>query len=77
MRDHTKFYINGAWVDPLSTDSMPVMNPATGARLGTVALGNAAGTSPRRRAGRHVYACDALRVNERPRRGWVARAGRA
>ena len=37
-----KFYINGAWVDPLSTDSMPVMNPATGARLGTVALGNAA-----------------------------------
>ena len=37
-----KFYIDGAWVDPLSTDSMPVLNPATGERLGTVALGNAA-----------------------------------
>ena len=37
-----KFYIDGAWVDPLSTDSMPVLNPATGDRLGTVALGNAA-----------------------------------
>ena len=37
-----KFYIDGAWVDPLSADSMPVLNPATGDRLGTVALGNAA-----------------------------------
>ena len=37
-----KFYIDGAWVDPLSSDSMPVLNPATGERLGTVALGNAA-----------------------------------
>ena len=37
-----KFYIDGAWVDPMSTDSMPVLNPATGERLGTVALGNAA-----------------------------------
>ena len=37
-----KFYIDGAWVEPLSTDSMPVLNPATGDRLGTVALGDAA-----------------------------------
>jgi len=37
-----KFYIDGAWADPLSSDSMPVLNPATGEQLGTVALGNAA-----------------------------------
>ena len=38
----TEFYINGEWVSPLSSDDMPVMNPANGARIGTVALGNAA-----------------------------------
>ncbi|MEC9145873.1 MAG: aldehyde dehydrogenase family protein, partial [Pseudomonadota bacterium] len=37
----TEFYINGEWVSPLSPDTMPVMNPANGDRLGTVALGNA------------------------------------
>lgn len=37
-----QFYIDGAWVAPISADSMPVLNPATGERLGTVALGNAA-----------------------------------
>ena len=38
----TEFYINGEWVSPLSSDDMPVMNPANDARIGTVALGNAA-----------------------------------
>ncbi|MEC7237739.1 MAG: aldehyde dehydrogenase family protein, partial [Pseudomonadota bacterium] len=37
----TEFYINGEWISPVSPDSMPVMNPANGDRLGTVALGNA------------------------------------
>ena len=37
----TEFYINGEWVSPLSPDTMPVMNPANGDRLGTVAIGNA------------------------------------
>ncbi|MEC8145662.1 MAG: aldehyde dehydrogenase family protein, partial [Pseudomonadota bacterium] len=37
----TQFYIDGAWVAPVSGETMPVMNPANGDRLGTVALGNA------------------------------------
>ncbi len=42
MEKLNKFYINGEWVTPLSTQTMPVMNPATEAIIGTVALGNAA-----------------------------------
>ena len=34
-----KFYINGEWVDPLSTDRMPVLNPASVDQVGEVALG--------------------------------------
>jgi aldehyde dehydrogenase (NAD+) len=36
-----KFYIDGAWVDPASETTMPIMNPATEAQIGTVNLGNA------------------------------------
>ncbi|MEL0206554.1 MAG: aldehyde dehydrogenase family protein [Alphaproteobacteria bacterium] len=42
MENLNKFYINGEWVTPVSTQTMPVMNPATEAIIGTVALGNAA-----------------------------------
>ena len=35
-----KFYINGEWVDPISTDKMPVLNPASAEQVGEVALGN-------------------------------------
>ena len=42
MENLQKFYINCEWVTPLSSDTMPVMNPATEAQIGTVALGNAA-----------------------------------
>ena len=37
-----KFYINGEWVDPLSTDRMPVLNPACVEQVGEVALGDEA-----------------------------------
>ena len=37
-----KFYINGQWVDPLSTDRMPVLNPASVEHVGDVALGGEA-----------------------------------
>ena len=36
------FYIDGAWVAPVSTETMPILSPATNRRVGTVALGNAA-----------------------------------
>ncbi|MEZ5697459.1 MAG: aldehyde dehydrogenase family protein [Sphingomonadaceae bacterium] len=41
MQNLTKFYIDGQWVDPRSTKTLPVLNPATEAQIGTVAMGNA------------------------------------
>jgi len=38
------FYIDGAWVEPLSTKSMGIENPATGETVGTLALGDIADT---------------------------------
>jgi aldehyde dehydrogenase (NAD+) len=35
-----KFYIDGAWVDPASDATMPIMNPATAGQIGTVSMGN-------------------------------------
>ncbi|MCG3267690.1 aldehyde dehydrogenase family protein [Yoonia sp. I 8.24] len=35
-----KFYIDGAWVDPASDATMPIMNPATEAQIGTVSMGS-------------------------------------
>ena len=37
-----KFYIKGEWVDPLSDDRMPVLNPASVQQVGEVALGGEA-----------------------------------
>lgn len=37
-----KFYIDGAWVDPFSTITMPVMNLATNSQIGVLSLGNKA-----------------------------------
>lgn len=37
-----KFYINGEWVDPVSTETMPVLNPASIEQVGELALGNEA-----------------------------------
>jgi aldehyde dehydrogenase (NAD+) len=40
MENLRKFYIDGRWQDPISTKTMPVLNPATEMQEGTVALGN-------------------------------------
>ena len=37
-----QFYIDGAWVDALSTSLMPVANPATNTQIGTLSLGSVA-----------------------------------
>ncbi|RBI83484.1 aldehyde dehydrogenase family protein [Rhodosalinus halophilus] len=37
-----RFYIDGAWVAPQGTGTMPIMDPAEDAQIGTVALGTAA-----------------------------------
>jgi aldehyde dehydrogenase (NAD+) len=43
MRIETeRHYVAGDWVTPLGTETMPIMNPATDTRIGTVALGSVA-----------------------------------
>ncbi|WP_353200323.1 aldehyde dehydrogenase family protein [Sandarakinorhabdus sp.] len=42
MRDYTKFYINGAWVEPAVANPIDVINPATEEVAGQINLGSAA-----------------------------------
>ena len=42
MRDHTQFYIDGRWVDPVEVNRQPVENPATEETIGHVSFGTAA-----------------------------------
>ncbi len=39
MTDLRKFYINGEWVEPVSSREMDVINPATEAKFATITLG--------------------------------------
>ncbi|HEX3701443.1 MAG TPA: aldehyde dehydrogenase family protein [Phenylobacterium sp.] len=41
MREYLKFYIDGQWVDPVEKKTLDVINPATEAVCGKIALGNA------------------------------------
>lgn len=42
MRDYTKFYIDGKWVEPAAPKTLDVINPATEQPAGRVSLGSAA-----------------------------------
>jgi aldehyde dehydrogenase (NAD+) len=42
MREYLKFYIDGAWVDPVALKTLDVENPATEETCGRIALGDAA-----------------------------------
>jgi aldehyde dehydrogenase (NAD+) len=42
MRDYTKFYIDGQWVDPATANPLDVINPATEAVAGRINLGSPA-----------------------------------
>lgn len=42
MNDCTKFYIDGQWVEPLSSATCSIVNPATEQAIGVVSLGSAA-----------------------------------
>ncbi|MFY0681867.1 MAG: aldehyde dehydrogenase family protein [Thalassovita sp.] len=41
MKTLNKFYIGGQWVDPVSSVTMPIMNPATNSEIGQLSLGAA------------------------------------
>ena len=40
MKNLNKFYIDGLWVAPNSSQTMSVLNPATETQIGTITLGN-------------------------------------
>jgi len=42
MKDTTKFYINGQWVDPTTPKTLDVINPATEEAFATISMGSAA-----------------------------------
>jgi aldehyde dehydrogenase (NAD+) len=41
MRDYLKFYIDGAWVDPVQPKTLDVINPATEQPAGRISMGGA------------------------------------
>lgn len=41
MSNHQKFYIDGQWVDPISKETLDVINPSTEESIATIATGNA------------------------------------
>ena len=42
MKDTTKFYINGQWIDPATPKTCDVINPATEEAFATISMGSAA-----------------------------------
>ena len=56
MRDYTKFYIDGAWVDPAQQKTLDVINPATEAVAGVISMGSAADVDKAVRAARKAFA---------------------
>lgn len=56
MRDCLKFYIDGHWVDPAAPQSIDVINPASEAVVGRVAMGSAADVDRAVKAARAAFA---------------------
>ena len=55
MREYLKFYIDGAWVDPVELNPLDVENPATEEVAGRIALGSAADVDKAVAAARRAF----------------------
>ncbi|MCA0903104.1 aldehyde dehydrogenase family protein [Qipengyuania aquimaris] len=55
MRDCTKFYIDGQWVDPVTENTQPVENPATEETIGHISFGSAADVDKAAKAARRAF----------------------
>ena len=55
MRDYLKFYINGAWVDPVTPKALDVINPATETVAGRISMGSAADVDKAVKAARAAF----------------------
>ena len=42
VSNNLKFYINGQWVDPTTSETLDVINPATEQSIGQIAMGGQA-----------------------------------
>ena len=42
MENTNKFYINGEWVEPSTSDTLEVINPATEEAIASIAMGGTA-----------------------------------
>ena len=56
MRSYLKFYIDGAWADPVTPKTAEVINPATEAVSGQISLGSAADVDKAVAAARRTFA---------------------
>ena len=56
MREYLKFYIDGQWVEPTELKTLDVINPATEAVCGKIALGGAADVDKAVMAARKAFA---------------------
>ncbi|PTS89481.1 MULTISPECIES: aldehyde dehydrogenase family protein [unclassified Caulobacter] len=56
MRDYTKFYIDGAWVDPVEAKRLDVINPATEEVAGVISMGGVADVDKAVIAARKAFA---------------------
>ena len=65
MRDYLKFYIDGAWVDPVAgARQLDVVNPATEAVAGRISLGGAADVDAAVKAARRAFESFSLFTRE-------------
>ncbi|MET3471516.1 aldehyde dehydrogenase (NAD+) [Novosphingobium sp. 1529] len=55
MREYTRFYIDGQWVEPAGQETLDVLNPATEAVAGRIALGTAADVDKAVHAARRAF----------------------
>ena len=56
MLDTTRFYIDGAWIEPLGQERSGIVNPATEEEFARIALGTAADVDRAARAARRAFA---------------------
>jgi aldehyde dehydrogenase (NAD+) len=64
MRNYSKFYIDGQWVDPAELKTVEVVNPATEQVSGKIALGSAADVDRAVKAARKAFASWSLSSRE-------------
>jgi len=72
MRNSTKFYIDGAWVDPAMSNLLAIENPATEADIGQINLGSRADVDRAAAAARRAFASYAQTSREE-RLGYLER----